>query len=309
MKLTDGYTLMHEHVTIDLSSVKKDDDCRLDCLEETVKEFKKLYGYGVRNILEVTNLGMGRDVDTIRNVSEESGINILISTGFYKEPFLPDCVSACSVKELARMMERELTPGMDRPDTISNDTAISASVIGEIGTSNRRMTSLEQKVFEAAALAAVKTGAPVTTHTTLGTMGAEQADYLIARGVSPGKIIIGHMDLSGNTETILSVLRKGVNVGFDTVGKLNYCPDTFRVEALKRIAEAGMLSQVVLSMDITRKSHLKYRGGIGYTYLFETFLPLLQKNGFTQAQLDMLLEENPRRILSSGITIANRQEV
>ena len=92
MKLADGYTLMHEHVTINLSGVKKDEDCRLNCFEETVKEFKSLYGYGVRNILEVTNLGMGRDVGYIRRVSEETGINILVSTGFYKEPFLPACV-------------------------------------------------------------------------------------------------------------------------------------------------------------------------------------------------------------------------
>ena len=47
MKLADGYTLMHEHVTINLSGVKKDEDCRLNCFEETVKEFKSLYGYGV----------------------------------------------------------------------------------------------------------------------------------------------------------------------------------------------------------------------------------------------------------------------
>ena len=44
MKLADGYTLMHEHVTINLSGVKKDEDCRLNCFEETVKEFKGLYG-------------------------------------------------------------------------------------------------------------------------------------------------------------------------------------------------------------------------------------------------------------------------
>ena len=43
MKLADGYTLMHEHVTINLSGVKKDEDCRLNCFEETVKEFKGLY--------------------------------------------------------------------------------------------------------------------------------------------------------------------------------------------------------------------------------------------------------------------------
>ena len=28
--LKEGYTLMHEHVAIDLSGVKKDLDCRLD---------------------------------------------------------------------------------------------------------------------------------------------------------------------------------------------------------------------------------------------------------------------------------------
>ena len=236
MKLADGYTLMHEHVTINLSGVKKDEDCRLNCFEETVKEFKSLYGYGVRNILEVTNLGMGRDVGYIRRVSEETGINILVSTGFYKEPFLPDCVYRRSVEELASMMEQELTQGIDGQwESAPGDTGMRASVIGESGTSSRQMTDMEQKVFDAVALAAVRTGAPVTTHTTLGTMGAEQADYLIGHGVRPEDIIIGHMDLSQDVEVILDVLKRGVNVGFDTVGKLNYCPDSFRAQALKRI--------------------------------------------------------------------------
>lgn len=307
MKLIDGYTLMHEHVTIDLSGMKKDEDCRLDCFEETIKEFKNLYEYGVRNVLEVTNIGMGRNVKYIRSVSEESGINIIVSTGFYKEPFLPDFVYKCSINELAEIMERELTQGIGLPDGVPGNeqwesrteaATVYASVIGEVGTSNQRMTDVEQKVFEAAAMVAVRTGAPITTHTTLGTMGMEQADFLIEHGVEPKKIIIGHMDLSRNVETVLSVLRRGVNVGFDTVGKLNYCPDTFRAEALKRIDREGMLSQVVLSMDITRKSHLKGKGGIGYMYLFDTFLPMLRESGFTKKQIEMLLQENPRRILS-----------
>ena len=41
-KLVKGYTLMHEHITIDLSGVKNDIDCRLDCYEETLEEFKQL---------------------------------------------------------------------------------------------------------------------------------------------------------------------------------------------------------------------------------------------------------------------------
>ena len=90
--LKDGYTLMHEHIFIDLSGVKKLDDCRLDCKDETIEEFKELYKNGVRNITEVTNIGMGRDINYIREVSEKSGINVICATGFYKEPFYPEFV-------------------------------------------------------------------------------------------------------------------------------------------------------------------------------------------------------------------------
>lgn len=289
--LNDGYTLMHEHITIDLSGVKKDQDCRLDCFDETVKELKQLYGYGVRNILEVTNIGMGRDVDYIRRVGEATGINIILSTGFYKEPFLPREVYDSTAGELAALILRDLRSGID-------GSGMRAAVIGEFGTSKDEMKPMEEKVFEAMAMAAVESGAPVTTHTTLGTYGAEQVDYLTAKGVRPEKIIIGHMDLSQDIDKILAVLKKGANVGFDTVGKLNYCPDTFRVAALQEIDRQGLLSQVVLSMDITRKTHLKYKGGIGYGYLFEEFLPLLREHGFTERQIDMLLVDNPGRILS-----------
>lgn len=147
------------------------------------------------------------------------------------------------------------------------------------------------------ALAAVRTGAVVTTHTTLGTLALEQAEYLKKAGVKPEKIIIGHLDLSQDSDYILSVLKEGVNIGFDTVGKNNYCPDRFRAETLKRIAKEGFLGQVVLSMDITRKSHLKKWGGLGYAYLFETFLPQLLEYGLSEEQIDMLLIDNPDRIL------------
>lgn len=292
--LQDGYTLMHEHVTIDLSGVKKDPDCRLDCFEETIEEFKELYRHGVRNVLEVTNIGMGRDISYIEKVARATGIHFIISTGFYKEPFLPQMVYEKTVEELADLAEKEITEGI-------GGTEIRASVLGEFGTSKNKMTAVEEKVFQAMSQAAVRTGAPVTTHTTLGTFGEEQADYLIEHGVKPEKIIIGHMDLSQDLEKILRILEKGVNVGFDTIGKLSYCPDTFRMEALKRIASEGKLSQIVLSMDITRKSHLKSHGGIGYRYLFTDFLPLLRESGMTEEQIDTLLIDNPKRILGDGV--------
>ncbi len=288
--MNKGYTMMHEHITIDLSGIKKDQDCRLNCFDETASELRCLYQLGVRRILDVTNMGMGRNPQYVHRMEKATGIQILQSTGFYKEPFLPECVHSMSVKELAELTGTEISEGI-------RHTGIKASVIGEFGSSKGTLTDMEKKVFDSMALAAVQTGAVVTTHTTLGTMALEQAVFLKNVGVKPEKIIIGHLDLSQNLNYILAVLKEGVNIGFDTVGKNNYCPDSFRAEALYRIAREGYLGQVVLSMDITRKSHLKKWGGPGYTYLFEIFLPMLRGYGLSEEQINMLMIENPDRIL------------
>ena len=289
-----GYTLMHEHITIDLSGIKNDEDCRLDCFEESQKELCRLYELGVRRILDVTNIGMGRNSNYCRLMEENTGIQILSATGFYKEPFLPEFVYTMSVRELAGLAIKEISEGIE-------NTGIKASVIGEFGTSKDNFTEMERKVFDSMALAAVQTGAVVTTHTTLGTMALEQAEYLKSEGVKPDNIIIGHLDLSQNPDTIISVLKEGVNIGFDTVGKNNYCPDTFRAQMLKRIAKEGYLDQVVLSMDITRKLHLKKWGGAGYAYLIETFLPMLLEYGLSEKQIQQLMIDNPNRILKQEV--------
>ena len=121
--LKDGYTLMHEHMFIDLSGVKNNLDCRLDCLDETINEMKKLYSKGVRNITEVTNMGMGRDVNYIKKISQESGINFICATGYYKEPFLPDYVKDTTVDELAEIMIKDIEIGIDGSD-------VKAQIIG-----------------------------------------------------------------------------------------------------------------------------------------------------------------------------------
>ena len=99
-----GYTLMHEHTTIDLSGVKKDMDCRLDCYDETVKEYHRLHELGVGTIVDVTCDGMGRNPEYVSRVEEETGVHIVQSTGFYKEPFLPERVYGSTVEQLAQWM-------------------------------------------------------------------------------------------------------------------------------------------------------------------------------------------------------------
>ena len=284
-------TLMHEHVTIDLSGVKQDSDCRVNCFSDTVDEFKHIMARGIGRIVDVTTPGMGRDVHYVSRVAAATGIDIVCATGYYKEPFLPPEVYRLDERALARKMIAELQQGIE-------ETAVRAGVIGEIGSSAGAITAVEQKVFRAAAIAHNATGSVVTTHTTLGKLGAEQIELLRSCGVGVAKIIIGHADLSGDIEGILRMLYTGVTVAFDTIGKINYLRDERRADMLAELARRGLCGQVVLSLDITRASHYAIRGGIGYSYLTDRFLPLLRERGVNETHIERMLRDNPNRLLS-----------
>ena len=289
--LVPGMTYSHEHIAIDLSGIKKTEDTRLDCMEETIREFRDLYEKGVRNVIELSNRGMGRDISYMAKVAKESGINVLCATGFYKEPFFPEEVYTMTEEELTNLMVREIEVGIE-------GTEIKAEVIGEIGSSVNVFEEAEQKVFRAAIEAQKRTHKPIITHTSLGTLAMEQIAMFKEKNVDLDKIIISHVDLSGDVEYILGIIRQGVNVAFDTIGKINYQSDELRVEMLKRICEEGLSHKVLLSMDITRKSNMLFKGGIGYAYLLDNFLPSLRKAGVKEEEIRNMTEKNIMRIFS-----------
>lgn len=284
--LQNGYILMHEHMTIDLSGQKHNLDCKVDCIDEITKEMKKLYSKGVRNIVEVTNRGMGRNVKNIVKISKESGINFICSTGFYKEPFLPDYVYEMDKEEIAELLINDIEIGID-------GTGIKAQLLGEIGTSKDHMTKEEEKIFESVVIAHKKTGVPISTHTTLGTNALGQIEFFEKNNVDLSKVNIGHVDLSGDVQYIIEILSKGVYISFDTIGKNNYLLDSKRVEMLKILQDMNLLNKVFLSQDISRKSNMEFMGGIGYSYIFDSFIPMLKEKGITDESLDLMLHKNP----------------
>ncbi|MCL2589082.1 MAG: phosphotriesterase-related protein [Oscillospiraceae bacterium] len=294
MALTQGITYMHEHVTIDLSGTKGTDDTNLNCFDETVAEFKKLYAKGVRNMVDVTVTGMRPNPLYVQAVAEQSGINIIQATGFYTQRFFPPLVESSSVDQLAAFMVREIRAGIAGTD-------VRAGIIGEIGSSKDGFTPDEQKVFEAAVLAHLETGIPITTHATLGTFAYAQAVFFQERGVDTAKVLISHVDLCGDADYALRVLEQGVYVGFDTVGKENYFPDMGRVNMLQCIERAGYIDRVVLSMDITRKSNMEHTGGIGYSYLLDQFVPLLREHGIREDSIEQMLVTNPQRFFGETV--------
>lgn len=285
-------TYAHEHITIDLSGVKKETDCQLDDMNATVSELIELKQLGVNTIIDVTNRGMGRNVIYANEVARKTGLKICLSTGYYKDSFFPQEVYELSYQELARIMINEIIIGIDGSE-------FKAGVIGEIGTGSE-FTPLEMKVFAAAGAAHYETGAPIITHTTLGQLGLKQVKVLQKAGVCLEKVSISHVDLSGDIDYIMRLIDSGVYVAFDTIGKLKYQADTLRAEMLKKLCERGLSERIMLSMDITRKSHLKAYGGLGYSYLLTHFVPLLLNYGVKEQDVENMLIYNPKQFYNIG---------
>ena len=286
IKLADGYTLMHEHLTIDLEPGDVGEaDFGILC-----RELSKLYAFGVRNIVDLTNQGMGRNPETLRALSSATGINLIPSTGYYLEAYMPPDLRVRPIEDLAAEAVRELTFGID-------EEGYKAGVIGEIGWSAPEAGQLELRVFEAMSIAAIKTGAVISTHPSIGPEQLLQAKYLIRRGIKPEKIVIGHSEFFPDDDALLALLDLGVNIGIDMIGQNGKDRDEYRADMVVMLRDRGFLSQVTLSMDLCSQKELREYGGTGYAHLFNSFLPLLRDRGITEGEIDLMLRNNPLRIL------------
>lgn len=286
-----GVCACHEHLYVDLSRIKKNEDT---CLQDTrlvLDDLKSFYAYGGRAIVEVTNDGMGRDVSKLAEISKNANIHIIASTGCYKDPFIPEEKLDWNRDQFAEWMIREIRYGIA-------DTGIKPGVIGEIGSSLNEFKPIETELFHGAVAAAKETGLPLSTHTTLGTCALEQIELFTGEGMPLDQIIIGHQDLNERDEVVLEVLKSGAYVAMDTIGKENYRSDKARLESLLKFIEHGYEDQLLLSTDLTRKSHLRALGGQGYDVVLRSFVPLLRERGIADSVINKLLVTNPQRAFS-----------
>jgi len=112
------------------------------------------------------------------------------------------------------------------------------------------------------------------------------------------QVIIGHQDLNASDETVLEVLASGAFAALDTIGKTNYRSDQDRLASLLIFIEKGFEDQILLSSDLTRKSHLSAFGGQGYDVVLRRFIPALKQEGIHEDVIKKLLVKNPQRAFS-----------
>ena len=81
-----GFTLMHEHVLVANWSMRQAFSDWIDAravADRATEELGAARELGVRTIVDLTGINMGRDIHVIREVAERSGVQIVAATGFY----------------------------------------------------------------------------------------------------------------------------------------------------------------------------------------------------------------------------------
>jgi predicted metal-dependent phosphotriesterase family hydrolase len=288
-----GVTLPHEHIFINLMSEYKGEGFLGDrSLAEL--ELSAFARSGGKTIVDCTSADLDRDPQALRDMSQRTGLNIVMGCGYYRDPYVDTRhVDRHSIEELTAELIREIRDGV-------GNTGIRPGVIGEVGSNRRWISAVEERVLRVAARAHLATGLPIMTHAARWPLGIPQLDILAAEGVDPQYVIVGHCDMVPSVAYHEAIARRGAFVEFDTIrGESEHATET-RVDYVMRLIRAGFIDRILLSHDVCLTSLYQANGGRGYAFILHEFMPRLQAAGLTEAEVEVLLVDNPRRALVAG---------
>ena len=283
-----GRTLPHEHLLIDLARVTRNFDHLMHDVPLAILEAGRFRAAGGSTIVDLTNRNLGRDPHRLCAIAEQTGLNIVMGCGWYREPYYDRDVFEKSTNQLADEIVVDLLEGVD-------DSGIRAGVIGEIGSDDRLPISpAEERSFRAAARAHKQTGATISTHAAFSHVGLDQLDLLEEEGVDPARVIIGHAGHLPDPDYHEALARRGAWVQFDRIrGKHDWDVQRY-VELIQEFLHRGFLNRLLLSHDVCMLPHLHAYGGTGYDFILTGFAARLRVAGLSQSEMDTLTIDNPR---------------
>jgi predicted metal-dependent phosphotriesterase family hydrolase len=317
-----GVTLTHEHVFANLHPTEPRDGY-LTVREEREDDLRRFSASGGRTIWDLTNgelsrfavpLGFDDDPDrqvpdprtgsraeanvlAVRAVAETTGVTIVLGTGHYVEPYLEAAWwDGTPTNRVADYLVADLLDGF-------GGTGIRAGLIGEVGSDLPVITAREERSLRAAGRAAAETGVLVSTHAPTFPTGEAQIDLLVAEGVAPERIVIGHSDTVKSLDYSLALLRRGVWVQYDcmmaVVSGGTVVPHELdrRVRLLSDVVARGYGDRILLSQDVSQRSHQAAMGGPGLTFVLDGFRDAVLAAGVAPEVYDAMLVDNPRRAL------------
>lgn len=284
-----GLILPHEHVFVDLRTWDQPGYAQAnpaDVIALMGPEIAQAKEAGVTAIVECSTGGVGRRADIDRAVSEATDFPIVVPTGLYREPWIPDWAHRASEAELKEWMTAELLEQIE-------DSGVQAGWI-KLSAGDDGLTDCETKVLRAAAGAGVATNAVIGSHTIKGWVVREQLDIIEAVGYTPERFIWIHTQAEPDFDLHLEIARRGAWIEYDAIGGEEF-DDGFYVERILRVLDAGFGHQLLFSHDRGWYDPAQPGGGIPrpYTYLSERFLPKLRARGVSETTIQQLTRVNP----------------
>ncbi len=282
-----GMILPHEHVFVDLRTPDQPGYAQADpadVVRVMGPEIEAIKARGITALVECSTGGVGLRVDIDLAVSRATGFPIVVPTGNYREPWIPDWVRSASEVELEAQMYRDLAEGV-------GDTGVKAAWI-KISAGDDGITPLEAKILRAAARAAQRTGAVIGSHTIRGRVVMDQLDIIEAEGYRADRFISIHTQEEKDFGLNIAVAQRGAWIEYDHVGR---APDASVSDLILRALAAGLGSQLLLSHDRGWYDPAIPGGGTAtpYTHLSDVMLPLLQAEGIDDAAIRQLTVSNP----------------
>lgn len=107
-----GLILPHEHVLVDLRTWDQPGYARAETADVIAlmgPEIAKAQAAGVTALVECSTVGVGRRPDILKAVSEATGLSLVVPTGVYREPWIPDWIQAATEAELRDWITGELS--------------------------------------------------------------------------------------------------------------------------------------------------------------------------------------------------------
>lgn len=270
--------------------------------QDSIEELSILPDLGVGTVVNLTPIGMHRNVEGLQRISKASGVNIVAGSSYYVAEALSDEVRALSEEQIAQQIVNDITIGMDGTD-------IRAGIVGEVGLS-WPVDPVEDRVLAGSVEAARRTGAAISIHNPYFASDAEPfrkiGQRILELGADMSRVIMGHCDAFARDPQFIDIVKEfGCYVELDLFGQsgyeaeidFTYPTDADRVAVILAMVEAGLADRLVLSQDIAFKTTLMKYGGHGFGYIHRVIKPWLERRGVDADTLEQILVRNAQTVL------------
>ncbi len=296
-----GFTLSHEHVIVTSAGIQYVYPEFIDrdgTIERGIADLETAYAEGLRTIVDVTTIDLGRDIRLLEQVSRESGVNIICATGTWRD--IPRVFWTASPDMIASLYVREIEEGIE-------GTGIKAGVI-KVANDVGGVTPEGEIILRAAARAQKATGVPISTHTWAPErVGEQQVAIFEDEGVDLNRVYVGHSNDTTDTEYLIGLLERGVWIGLDRYPgrKTELTPDwEGRTQTAYKLIEAGYGSRIMLGHDWSvtlsiasremQEQRMRHNPD-GYLFITRRVIPRLRELGASAEDIDDIFVNNPRR--------------